>query len=182
MSRNTLTAILAICLTVLGASGMLAWAILHRAQSSATQTIVPAQTNPSTIALDSGAPVASVQASFDRYSVRDVFLAFQAGGVELGAISTLEPNQQGAAPLTEKEAGRFLIPSLGPDNGGRVFTFRSEQDLQIKKEYFERLGRASAMAFSWLFQRDNILVQINGSLSREKARTYKAALDHLPQR
>lgn len=83
----------------------------------------------------------------------------------------------GLAPMTAVEGMRFLIPSLCPDCGGRVLSFASSEDLEVTKAYYAELGRASAIFFSWVFVKDNILVQINGDLPEEKAKQYEAVLD-----
>ena len=38
------------------------------------------------------------------------------------------------------------------------------------------MGASFAMLFSWVFVRDNILVQINGELPEAKAKQYETAL------
>jgi len=82
----------------------------------------------------------------------------------------------GMAPMTAVEGIRFLIPSLCPDCGGRVLSFASPEDLEMTKAYYVELGRASAIFFSWVFVKDNILVQINGDLPEERAKQYEVAL------
>jgi len=83
----------------------------------------------------------------------------------------------GLAPMTAVEGTRFLIPSLCPDCGGRALSFASPQNLEVTKVYYVELGQASAMFFSWVFVKDNILVQINGDLPEEKAKQYEVALN-----
>jgi hypothetical protein len=81
--------------------------------------------------------------------------------------------------MTAKEAIRFLIPSLCADCGGRLYSFTSAENLELMRSYYVRLGEASAILFSWVFVRDNLLVQINGSLPEAQARKYEAALQTL---
>jgi hypothetical protein len=42
-----------------------------------------------------------------------------------------------------------------------------------------KLGKENAAFFSWVFVKDNILVQINGNLPEEQAKKYEAALNAL---
>jgi hypothetical protein len=44
------------------------------------------------------------------------------------------------------------------------------------KNYYNELGRQSAALFSWVFVKDNILIQINGDLPETTARKYEAAI------
>lgn len=90
-----------------------------------------------------------------------------------------EAKDYGLAPMTATEGQRFLIPSLGEDNGGRVFSYSKPEDLEKMRRYYESLGRESAAFFSWVFIRENILVQINGQLPEVKARQYEAALHEM---
>ena len=57
-----------------------------------------------------------------------------------------------------------------------LFNFASPEDLEVTKAYYVELGRASAIFFSWVFVKDNILVQINGDLPEERAKQYEVAL------
>jgi hypothetical protein len=82
----------------------------------------------------------------------------------------------GIAPLVATEGIRFLIPSLCEDCSGRIMVFASAEDLQTLKSYYDELGRASALLFSWTFTRGNVLVQINGDLPEEQAHAYEQAL------
>lgn len=124
----------------------------------------------------SGAPIAD----FERWHPAEVIAAFRSAGLEVGDIVQLEPSSQGLAPITEKEGIRFLIPSIGADAGGRIFSFRNEADLAAKRAYYEGLNRRGSMTFSWIFVRENILVQINGTLPQERARRYEAAIQAMP--
>ena len=103
-----------------------------------------------------------------------VIRAFRAHHLEVGKTRAMEPDDYGFAPLVARSGVRFLIPSLGEDNGGRVMAFRNVSDLRKVKRYYDGLGRASAVLFSWTFANEGrrILVQINGQLSRAKATRY----------
>jgi len=106
-----------------------------------------------------------------------VIEAFKDAGLEVEGARPMTKDDYGIAPMTAVEGTRFLIPSLCLDCGGRVFNFASPEDLEVTKAYYVELGRASAMFFSWVFVKDNILVQINGDLPEEKAKQYEATLN-----
>ncbi len=82
--------------------------------------------------------------------------AFRDEGLEVGESYDVD-EEEGPNPVlrTYEEGTRFTIPSLkrptgeakvrGPDNGagGRVFTFDSEEDLALVRDYFEELQQYS---------------------------------------
>ncbi len=80
----------------------------------------------------------------------------------------------GGAP-TVGEGTRFLIPSLGADKGGRIFT-GPPAALEQLRGYYVETGRGGPAFFSHTFMRDNVLVQIDGQLPADKAGQYDAAL------
>lgn len=110
----------------------------------------------------------------------DVLAKFKTAGLEVGEVTPLQPADYGAAPLLCQDgARRFLIPSLGPDNGGRLFVCASESDAAKLKAYYDELGKASALFHSWTYQKGGVLVQINGDLDQTKADAYGKAIGAL---
>jgi hypothetical protein len=71
---------------------------------------------------------------------------------------------------------RFLIPSLGPDNGGRVFICSDAGDRAALTGYYNGLAAMGSIYVSWVFVKGNVVVQINGMLPDETARKYEAAI------
>jgi len=115
--------------------------------------------------------------TFQKWSSSQVVNAFQSAGLEAENARPMTRDDYGMAPMTAIEGTRFLIPSLGEDRGGRILSFASQQDLEQTQQYYVELGRSSALFFSWVFAKDNVLVQINGDLPEDKARQYEAALN-----
>jgi hypothetical protein len=107
----------------------------------------------------------------------EVVKAFVDAGLEATTPTPIAKGDQGLAPVTEREGTRFLIPSLGADMGGRVFTFATQGDLDAKKKYYDDLGKGSSAFFSWTFAKNLVLVQINGALPEAKAWQYQDALN-----
>lgn len=103
-----------------------------------------------------------------------VLTAFQDADLEVGATNAMTKDDYGLAPLVAEDATRFLIPSLGDDSGGRVFTFSNVADLRKMENYYVKLGKESAAFFSWTFANVDrlVLVQINGDLPEAKAGGY----------
>ena len=108
-----------------------------------------------------------------------VVQAFKDTGLECEDVYDMTKDDYGLAPMVAKEGKRFLIPSLGEDNGGRIFTFNNTEDLEKTKAYYDDLGKESAAFFSWTFVKDKVLVQINGDLPEDKAKKYEAALNSI---
>jgi len=132
-----------------------------------TPTPIPATPTPEATAT----PVFQVWASPQAAN------AFSAAGLESVDVRPITKDDYGMAPMTAVEGSRFLVPSLCADCGGRIFSFASQQDLEAIEAYYVELGRSSSLFFSWVFVKDNILVQINGDLDEGLARQYEAALD-----
>lgn len=118
---------------------------------------------------------------FQRWTSADVVEIFKLTSLEVEGARPMTKDDYGMAPMRAIEGTRFLIPSLCSDCGGRIFSFSSQEDLDLTKTYYEELGRSSAMFFSWILVKDNILVQINGDLPEEKAKQYEASLNSLGQ-
>lgn len=105
----------------------------------------------------------------------DVVAAFKAVGLEAENISAMTADNYGPAPYV-CTGTRFLIPSLGIDNGGRIFVCDNTKDRDALENYYKKMGESSALFFSWVFVKNNIVVQINGDLPEDKARQYEAAI------
>lgn len=106
----------------------------------------------------------------------DVVAEFRKAGLEAESPAEMAAQDYGAAPFVG-EGTRFLIPSLGEGKGGRVVVTDNRADADNLANYYTSLGEGSAAFFSWVFQKDNIIVQINGELPEDQARQYEAALN-----
>lgn len=112
------------------------------------------------------------------YTPADAVAAFKAVGLEAEDTRAMKPDDYGLAPLIG-EGMRFFIPSLCEDCGGRIYAFDNQDDLEKMKTFYVTMGEESAILFSWVFTKDNILVQINGDLDEATARQYETALNNL---
>lgn len=124
-------------------------------------------------------PQPSATTIFSKWTSSRAIEAFKAAGLEAEDAKPMTVDDYGLAPMVAIEGTRFLIPSICPDCGGRLFSFASAEELEITRKYYDMLGKGSAVFFSWLFVKDNLLVQINGDLPEEKAREYEAVLTSL---
>ena len=140
----------------------------------ATVPVIQPTAIPPTIAPTSPAE------TFQKFNSANVISAFKSAGLEAEQTSVMTPKDYGLAPLVAVEGTHFIVPSLCSDCGGRVLSFANQDDLSKTKAYYDNLSKQSAAFFSWVFVKDNILVQINGTLPEAKAKQYQSALDNLP--
>ena len=140
-----------------------------------TATPVPPTPTPA----PTNTPEPTATPAFVRWNSEQVVQAFKDAGLEAESTRPMTKDDYGMAPYVATEGTRFLIPSLCSDCGARIMSFDSEEDLNLTREFYVRLGEQSAMFFSWTFVKDNILVQINGDLPEDQARQYEAALNNL---
>ena len=143
---------------------------------TATYTPPPATETATATPTRPPAPTATAAASPKHWTGEQVGAALKAAGLEFEAARPMIAGDYGFAPFVCKGT-RFLVPSLGPDNGGRLFECGSIDERDRLVRYYQELSKGSAIFFSWLFARDNILIQINGSLAEPQARKYEAALN-----
>lgn len=105
----------------------------------------------------------------------DVVGAFKAAGLEAENPTPMTKDDFKIAPYV-CQGTHFYIPSLGEKAGGRIFICDNTEDRDAISGYYIKLGKASAIFFSWVFVKGNIVVQINGDLAEETARKYEAAI------
>ena len=105
-----------------------------------------------------------------------IVAAYKAAGLEAESPTAMGPGDYGPAPYVAKGV-RFLIPSMCADCGGRAFVGTKEEITQLRS-YYEELGKASALLFSWVFVTADgkAMVQINGELPEDQAKRYEEAL------
>lgn len=110
----------------------------------------------------------------------DVIATFQTAGLEAEnpTIMTYEDYKNSLFPMAD-ESIHFYVPSIDPTAGGRVFYYTDLNQLAKTQNYYVSLGNEMAAFRSWVFVRDHILVQINGSLPEEQARKYETALQSI---
>lgn len=105
--------------------------------------------------------------------------ALQAASLEVVNPQPMSASDYGLAPLVATEGKRFVLPSVCADCSGRLVALPSPAALQQLRTYYESLGKNNAAFFSWVFVKDNLLLQLNGELSELEARRYEAALQSL---
>lgn len=84
------------------------------------------------------------------------------------------------APDVAVESLRFNIPSKGQDAGGLIFIFANETDQNTVYTYYKELGwYDNGLYYPWVYQKDNVLLQINGIVDEFTADGYGNALSLL---
>ncbi len=125
------------------------------------------------------AATSSTPNPFMVWTTQQVVEAFQTAGLEVSDPRPMTFDNYGLVPMLAVEGRRFFIPSVCPDCGGRIMSFANQEDLTIVENYYAQMARFGAVLASWVFVKNNILVQINGELPEEEARMYQAALENL---
>lgn len=113
---------------------------------------------------------------FEKWSASQAAEAIQQAGLQFQNPRPMGKEDYGLAPMNATEAIRFFLPSLCADCGGRLYSFSTKEDMDLMEKYYVELGKASGAFFSWVFTYDNLLIQINGDLSEERAREYEKVL------
>lgn len=134
--------------------------------------VVTATPAPTLTAKPTSAPAPQTRKSLQPEAV---IAAFHAAGLEAENVHRLEPTEYKLAPYVGWGL-RFMLPSHGPDYGGRVFYVENAVERGQLRSFYEEMGKASAILASHLFERENVLLQIPGDVPLERARQYEAAL------
>jgi hypothetical protein len=113
------------------------------------------------------------------WDAQQVLDAYLAAGLEVSNPRPMIADDYGLVPMLSLDGVRFYIPSICSDCGGRIMSFADAEKLQIVRDYYGQMGRFSAVLFSWVFVKDNILVQLNGQLPEANAGEYEAALRNM---
>ena len=105
----------------------------------------------------------------------DVVDAFAAAGLECQDPQPLAVDD-GTAPFVAAEATRCMVPGACEGCSGRIYSFDNQAELSKAKRYYTDLGNQDPQFVSWLYTKDNILVQLNGRLPEAQATMYRQAL------
>jgi len=118
--------------------------------------------------------VASKKSAPKSVTASSVIRAFRAAGLVAAHATVMAPRDFGIAPYVGQQGEHFLVAGLAKGAGGRAMVFKSLHDLRLVKTVYDKLGRGSALLFSWTYAntRRLVLVQINGDLPAAKAAKY----------
>jgi hypothetical protein len=104
---------------------------------------------------------------------QQVVAAFRHAHLSVGKSWRMQRSDYGLAPYVARGV-RFIVPTLGEDRGGRVFT-GTLSDLRRLKRYYDSFGKTSAVLFSWTYLNTarRVLLQMNGDMSSTRWRRYR---------
>ncbi len=105
----------------------------------------------------------------------DVIAAFKDAGLDVGVSRKMREIDYGFAPVV-CEGTLFYITSLGVVNGGHIYICENPEDMDKLVTYYTDLGKKSSALRTWVYTKDNIVLQLNGELPEEKAKQFEAAL------
>ena len=101
---------------------------------------------------------------------------FKNDGLEVNEPRKMTKDDYGMAPLKAKEGMIFGV-QLGSDGeyqNARIFSFKTIDDLNDTKKYYDDLGKESSMTFSYTAANEDklVLMQFNGDLPKEVVDKY----------
>jgi hypothetical protein len=130
----------------------------------------------------------SSKARTESLKIEDILKAFKAAGlpIEKEIIYTEEndtnkllgrPGQYIAkAKWADK---RIEQPVSGDLQGGTVEAFESQENLERRKKYIEKLGEASSLFVQYIFAHKNVLLRLEKALTPTQAAEYEKVLKQL---
>ena len=106
---------------------------------------------------------------------------FKDDGLTVDGAKSMTKEDFGMAPMSAKEAKIFGIQKddSGDFMNARIFLFEKEKDLTKTKDYYDDLGKESAMAFSYTAANTKklVLMQFNGDLAQDLVQKYADSAD-----
>ena len=130
--------------------------------------------------LSACAPRTVTPASFDQWRTTDAIRAFQSANLRF-EIPQVSKDERDLFAETALESRPFVIPLQGDPSLARgiIFSFEDESNLFQVQMYYTHLGNALPQFGSWVFVKDNLLLQINREVPEAVAQKYAQALDLL---
>ena len=124
-----------------------------------------------------------VSPSFQRWQTTDAVQAFQAVGLPIEILQLSKDQRDLFSNQVALQSTQFAIPTQGEPTLARgiIFSFQNEKDLQQVRDYYMALDNSLPQYASWLFVKDNLLLQINRNIPEDVAKQYAEALDLLDE-
>ncbi len=103
--------------------------------------------------------------------------AFENAGLECLEPTPISTSDSSPVPKTFSEGVRCVVPSVSPDHGFRIFSFSSEDNLQMVKDYYEAF---TGFLGSYVYVKENLLFQTSVSMPVELVEEYQRVFESLP--
>lgn len=126
-------------------------------------------------------PPTATPLPFNLFTPQDVFNAFTAAGLETAIAPDDEQIVAGRDdPADYDERVVFHIASIAP-LGGQVITFETADQLAAWQAYIESLRNNSSTrrGVIYVYFRNNVMVQLNSSLTNAQAEAFREALEDM---
>lgn len=102
----------------------------------------------------------------------DIVTKFQEAGLEIEAPTASFSEDHVLANLGLIDEQPFLVPALGEGEGGYLFLFEDEKDLEKLKDFYEEPVKSTLMPNSHAYTQDNILLQMSDTMSQTEFDRY----------
>lgn len=109
----------------------------------------------------------------------DIVTKFREAGLEIEAPTESFSEDHVLANLGLIDEQPFLVPALGEGEGGYLFLFEDEKDLEKLKDYYEEPGKSTLMPNSHAYAQDNILLQMSDQMSQTEFDRYVEVIKDL---
>lgn len=117
--------------------------------------------------------------SFHRWRNSEIITIFHNAGLTADVIrGATKDERDGFSGGMRVEATLFQL-SPRQEERGMILVFENAADLGTMRAYYLGLNKSLPQYRSWLFVKDNVLLQINGEVPEERAKEYAAQLDSL---
>lgn len=112
-----------------------------------------------------------------KIELKDITKGFKDAGLTVNDEKEMTRDDYGLAPM-KAEKGIIFGVEKGQDGkymNGRLLEFKNEKDLDQTKDYYDKLGKESAMFYSHTYKTEDgkYLLQMNGEISDSTFNKYK---------
>ncbi|UXR69007.1 hypothetical protein MUA26_07605 [Staphylococcus sp. IVB6246] len=113
-------------------------------------------------------------------ALTDIVKGFKDAGLTADNAREMERDDFGMAPMKSDKAQIFEVgESNGETINGRLLQFKSEDDLDQTKKYYDTLGEESAVFYSHTYKSEDgkFLLQMNGDIDDATFKKYKDTMN-----
>lgn len=104
---------------------------------------------------------------------------FKEAGLEIETPTESITEEHALGSLGFIEGQRILVPALGEGEGGYLFLFDTQSNLEKLKDVYEESEESSSMFNSHMYVKDNVLLQMSNKMSQTEFDKYVKVLEKL---